>query len=205
MKQNSEAWEAARKKKVTASGAINILKGVKGGYLKSRETYMNFKIAERLVDFEKHNITSKSIRSGKENEPIARAVYEAENNCIVEEVGFIDHPTIEMFGASPDGIIKPNGGCEIKCLDTANHISKIRAGRKSFDKGHIVQMNCGMMCTGADWWDYILFDPSLPVEVRLKVYRFEADKELMEEIEAEVNLFNLQVDAIVKSLQEGKE
>ena len=41
---------------------------------------------------------------GIECEPEARFAYAIEQGVEIEEVGFIAHPTIEMAGASPDGL-----------------------------------------------------------------------------------------------------
>ena len=54
-------------------------------------------------------------------EDVAIAVYEKRNNCKVEDYGCIQHPTIKIFGASPDGIVSSSNKqlvgrmLEIKC------------------------------------------------------------------------------------------
>ena len=46
---------------------------------------------------------------GVDNEPLARSAYEVAKDVLVKEVGFIDHPTITMSGASPDGLVGEDG------------------------------------------------------------------------------------------------
>ena len=51
----------------------------------------------------------------------------------VELAPFIAHPTIEMAGASPDGLVGTDGLVEIKCPNTATHIETLltHTSRKS--------------------------------------------------------------------------
>ena len=202
MIQGSEEWLEYKRGKITSSGVIDILKGTRGNYLASRDKYIMLKVAERLIDFQSHNIQSKSMRDGTGNEPIARFAYEARTGESVEQIGFIDHPTIKNFGCSPDGLVNQDGGVEIKCMDTVNHLSRVYEGAANIDRAHIVQMNTCMLCTGRAWWDYVLFDPNLPDNIGLVYYRFYPDKALQEEISKEVVICNIQIEAIVKKLKE---
>ena len=40
-------------------------------------------------------------------------------------IGFVDHPTIAMAGASPDGLVGDVGLVEVKCPNTATHIDTL--------------------------------------------------------------------------------
>jgi hypothetical protein len=51
---------------------------------------------------------------GSELEPLARAAYEFATDTEVDQVGFVQHGAIELYGASPDGICGSDGGLELK-------------------------------------------------------------------------------------------
>ncbi len=47
---------------------------------------------------------------------------------LVEQVGFIDHPSIPMAGASPDGLVA-EGLVEFKCPNTSTHLDTLLGWR----------------------------------------------------------------------------
>jgi hypothetical protein len=62
---------------------------------------------------------------GIATESEARTAYEFLTDNTVELVGFVDHPTIAMAGASPDGLIGNYGLIEIKSPMTHTHIASL--------------------------------------------------------------------------------
>ena len=136
---------------------------------------------------------------GTEQEPLARAAYEAEVDVLVEEVGMIDHPTVEMSGASPDGLVGDDGLVEIKCPTTATHIDTLmgeQAPKKYYD-----QMQWQMACTGRKWCDFVSFDPRMPEGLQLFVKRVERDDEYIAMLESEVATFLQEVSDKVNKLK----
>jgi predicted phage-related endonuclease len=123
---------------------------------------------------------------GTEQEPFARMAYEAHTGTFVKEEGFVDHPTIEGFGCSPDGIVG-EGLIEIKCPNTANHIETVLESKAP--SKYIPQMQCQMACTGAKWCDFVSFDPRVPEDLQLFVVRVERDQEYIDSMEVEVKQF----------------
>jgi hypothetical protein len=61
----------------------------------------------------------------RDNEPNARAAYCFYRDAEVTEVAFVEHPTIPMSGASPDGLVGTDGVVEIKCPLTATHLETL--------------------------------------------------------------------------------
>src|ERR1700693_404957 len=117
--QGSSEWFAIRLGKVTASRVADVIAKTKTGWGSSRTNYMSELIVERLTGQPADSYTNAAMAWGVEQEPNARAAYAWRTDSEVEEIGFIDHPTIGMSGASPDGSI---GACrliEIKCPNTA--------------------------------------------------------------------------------------
>ncbi|MDA3940487.1 MAG: YqaJ viral recombinase family protein [Spirochaetia bacterium] len=200
MEQYSNAWWEARNGKVTASPILGICKGVKGKYLASRKNYMAEKIIEILTGSRPEGFTSSSMQWGTDTEPMARAVYEAETGNIVKEVGFINHPTIDRLGASPDGVIElGNKNLEIKCPNTATHIEFVL--NPVIKREYIYQMNCQMMCTGAEVCHFVSYDPRLPDNLAYKMIEIKRDPIICKEIEEETKLFLMELDATIRALK----
>src|SRR5699024_10393003 len=141
-------------------------------------------VVERLTGVPKEGFSNAAMAWGTETEPQARATFTLTTGLSVEEVGFVDHPSIEMTGASPDGLIGDSGLIEIKCPNSATHIATLRGS--DIDDKYMKQMQWQMACMARDWCDFVSFDPRLPDEMQLHIRRVEADRELIEEIETAV-------------------
>ena len=202
MEQRSAEWFEARRGKVTASRVVDIMRGKKGAYLKARETYMRQLLSERLTGEVADGYESYAMKIGIEFEPLARMAYEAEYGLPVEETGFIDHPTIKGFGASPDGLVGDDGGLEIKCPNSLTHLSVILDDEIADD--HMAQMQVGIMCSGRGWWEYVNYDHRMPDNLALFVRRVEIDEAKVAEIEADVMSFLAELDAREAELRERK-
>lgn len=198
IEQGSDAWRESRRGKATASRISDIMAKTKSGPSASRTNYMAELVAERLTGKVADGFDTPAMRWGRECEPLARAAYEAYSDNLVEQVAMIDHPTIAMAGASPDGLIGDDGLVEIKCPNTATHISTILTG--VVDKKYIMQMMWQMACTGRQWCDFVSFDPRLNPELQLYVKRFDRHADQVREISQEVEVFLAEVDDTVKKL-----
>ena len=186
MEQRTEEWFAARLGKVTASRVADVLAKIKSGESASRKNYKMELVVQRLTGKAGESFTNAAMEWGTEQEPFARMAYEAHTSTFVKEEGFVDHPTIEGFGCSPDGIVG-DGLIEIKCPNTANHIETV-LDNKAPSK-YIPQMQCQMACTGAKWCDFVSFDPRVPEDLQLLVVRVERDQEYIDSMEVEVKQF----------------
>ena len=136
---------------------------------------------------------------GIECEPEARAAYAFAQDVEMEEVGFIDHPSIEMVGCSPDGLVGKDGLVEIKCPNTATHIDTLLTGK--IDLAYVDQMQFQMGVTGREWCDYVSYDKRLPEPMRLFVCRIPRDQKRITKLELETCLFLNDLDATVDLLR----
>jgi len=186
MEQRTEEWFSARLGKVTASRVADVLAKIKSGESASRKNYKMELVVQRLTGKAGESFTNAAMEWGTEQEPFARMAYEAHTGTFVKEEGFVDHPTIEGFGCSPDGIVG-EGLIEIKCPNTANHIETILENKAP--SKYIPQMQCQMACTGAKWCDFVSFDPRVPEDLQLFVVRVERDQEYIDLMEVEVKQF----------------
>lgn len=199
IEQRSSDWFAARLGKVTASKIADVMARTKSGWSASRANYAAQLVTERLTGEPAEMFVNDAMRRGTELEPQARAMYELETGYSVAETGFHPHPTIEMTGASPDGLVLSDGLVEIKVPNSATHIATLR-GEPIADK-YIKQMQWQMACTGRLWCDFASFDPRLPDAMQLHVQRVERDDELIAEMETAVSEFLAEVAATVADLE----
>jgi len=198
MEQKSDEWFAARLGKVTASRVADVIAKTKTGYSASRENYMAQLVVERLTNTQAESFTNAAMQWGTDQEPFARAAYEVQQNVLVDETGLVDHPTIEMAGASPDGLVGEDGLVEIKCPNTATHIDTLLT--QTVPAKYITQMQFQMACTGRQWCDFVSFDPRMPQKAQIFIKRVPRDDAFIKEIESEIKKFLAEVSAKVDQL-----
>ena len=200
VEQGTPEWFAARLGNVTASRVADVIAKTKSGYSASRENYMAQLICERMTGTVAESYTNAAMQWGTETEPLARAAYESVADVLVDEVGYIAHPTIERAGASPDGLIGVFGLLEIKCPNTATHIDTLII--EQVPTKYITQMQWQMSCTGRTWADFVSFDPRLPSGLQMFVKRVEFDAEYVAMLKEEVIKFLAELDAKISKLNE---
>ena len=201
--QGSAAWFADRCGKVTASRLADVMAyGKKGQPLKAREDYMAEIIAEQLTGDTAEHFVSKPMLWGIEHEPDARSRYEVERETFVDETGFVPHPTIEMAGASPDGLVGEDGLVEIKCPNTATHIKTLI--RRTADPQYMAQMQWQLACTGRKWCDFVSYDPRMPDALQVFIARVERDEDAIAAAEKEVQLFLQEAALTITAIYGGK-
>jgi len=201
MEQRTNAWHQARLAKVTASRVADVMAKTRSGYSASRDNYMAQLIVERLTGKPTEGFSNAAMEWGTQTEPEARAAYSAKTGELVEEVGFIDHPTIEGAGASPDGIVG-EGLVEIKCPQTNTMLEWILT--RTIPARYLAQMQFQMAVTGAKFCDFAAYDPRLPEHLQLLIIRVERDDTRIAEIEAEISMFLGELDDKVNKLNEVK-
>lgn len=202
--QGTESWFADRLGKVTASRLADVLAKTKTGYSASRNNYMTQLVLERITQTRADSYSNAAMAWGTEQEPFARAAYEAHTGQMVEEVGFIPHPDIEAAGASPDGLVGDDGMVEIKCPSSSTALEVLLThsqGGNPVDAKYYAQMQWQMRCADRSWCDYVVFDPRMPAKVQLFVYRVNRNDEWLKIADDEVIKFLAEVDAKVQSLR----
>lgn len=197
--QGSPQWFAARLGKATGSRIADIIAKTKTGYATSRENYMAQLVCERMTQKVAESYSNSAMAWGTETEPLARAAYEVKTGLTVDQVGFVDHPTIAMTGASPDGLVGESGMIEIKCPNTATHIETLLS--EKVPTKYLTQMTWQMCCTGRHWTDFVSYDPRLPENLQLFIKRVEYDPKYAAELEQEVIRFLDEVDGKIKQLE----
>ena len=197
MEQGSPEWLALRAGKVTASRVSDVMaKTTTAAY----QNYMADLIAERLTGQKAESFTNAAMQWGVDKEPQARVEYEIKTGLLVEQVAFVEHPTIQMFGCSPDGYVGDDGLIEIKCPNTSTHIDYIRQDKAPTK--YVNQMQCQMAVTGRKWCDFVSFDPRLPEKLQLFIVRLDRDDKYISKMESVVQEFLNEVTSAVIGLKE---
>jgi putative phage-type endonuclease len=201
-KQGTSAWFQARCGRVTASEIVNVLSFLKGGLPSAkRSAYQAQIVAEILTGApDMDGYVSPYMQRGTEMEPAARRAYVAHVETMVDQVGFVVHPTIDRAGASPDGLVGDDGCVEIKCPKTENHLSYMLAG--VVPEQYEPQMMWEMACTERQWCDFVSYDPRPGRRHALFVKRLARNDERIAEITNNVLKFLAEADAIVERLNE---
>lgn len=178
--------------KVRAARISDVLAKGKG---KTRAAYRDMLVAERLTGAYLPSYESEAMRWGTEQEPFARAAYEAARGVMVDKPHGVSHPRL-FAGASPDGVVDPDGLLEIKCPKTETHIGWMVDGEVPAE--HRPQMQWQMACyPDRKWCDFVSFDVRLPESSRLFIARLMRDDAWISMAEAEVERFLAEVDEIV--------
>ena len=202
MEQGTNEWFTIRIGKVTASRVADVIAKTKTGYSATRDNYMAQLVCERLTGQKGESFSNAAMQHGTDTEPLARAAYEAFQDILVDEVGFVPHPSIIMAGASPDGLVGDDGLLEIKCPNTATHIETLLS--QSVPGKYNTQMQFQMACTGRQWCDFVSFDNRLPEELQLFVKRVPRDNEFIKQMEDEVVKFLNELDIKIAQLMDLK-
>ena len=195
--QRSDDWYAERCGKVTASRVKDLnAKPSKGKALNALGLTI---LAERLTGVQKETPTNFYMQWGVDNEPHAIAAYENETGFFVNGTGLIDHPFIEMFGASPDGLVGENGQIEVKCPDTTTHLNTLLT--KEVPEEHIPQITSQLACTRRQWCDFVSYDPRLEPGLQIIIIRVFAKDLNIESLERDVRAFNRTIEEAKASLK----
>jgi putative phage-type endonuclease len=203
VQQGSEAWHQLRLGKVTASRVADLLAKTKTGPSASRGNYLIELALQRVTKTIEESYTNAAMEWGTQTEPQARVAYEVKTGNFVDQVAFIDHPTIAGFGCSPDGIVDSDGLIEIKCPNSATHWSYIKANEPP--NKYFIQMQAQMSVTGAKWCDFVSFDPRMPERSQLLVVRVMRDPEYILYMEAEISTFLKEVEKEVQLMEKRNE
>ena len=200
IEQRTDDWFTARLGKVTASSLHKVLARTKTGYGADRANYLTQLVLERVTNSKAEGYVNAEMQWGLDQEPFARAAYEAHTGVLVDEIGFMPHPTIEMSGASPDGLVGDSGMVEIKCPSSKTAL-ECWLSDDPVESKYFAQMQWQMACAGRDWCDYVVFDPRMPQKAQLFIYRVNRDNEWLATTEKEVVKFLAEVDAKVAALR----
>ena len=202
IEQGTQEWFEMRIGKLTASKVADMMAQGKTGESAGRANYRMQLVCERLTGLKEETYTSTAMEIGTEREALARNAYELLNGVLVHQVAFIDHPTIKMSGASPDGLVGEAGLIEIKCPQQNTHGNTLKD--QKIPTKYQYQMNWQMACTGALWNDFVSYNPTFPEHLQLCIIRLHRDEAVIKNLENAVIAFLDEVEAEVKTFNKLK-
>lgn len=198
--QGTPEWSRQRCGAFTASRAADLMAKTKSGPSASRANLIALLAIERLTGQPVETYQNAAMARGTELEAQARDAYAFANDVIVEECGYIKHPTIANCGCSPDGLIGDEGLLEIKCPSAmAKHLDALRSGGHA--REYRWQIQHQLFVTGRRWVDVVSYDPRFPSELQIATVRVLPDHKAFEELEAEIRASEKEVCAIVDELR----
>lgn len=182
--QGSEAWLAARKGCITGSRFKDARDKLKGGQpSKACIAYAHDLARERCGGTAPGKFQNAAMRTGTEQEPLARGAYESRTGNLVEEVGFF---TTEdgLFGLSPDGLIDDDGVLEIKTMVSSDTLfTAVAEGDVS---AYTDQCLGYLWLLGRQWVDLVLWIPDLH---HMAITRIHRDEDAIEALESDLIAF----------------
>ena len=199
IEQGTPEWHQLRAGKVTASRVADILAQTRTGPSASRQNYLIELALQRSTGTIEPSYTNAAIEHGIQTESQARVAYEVETGNFVDQVAFIDHPTIANYGCSPDGLIGDDGLIEIKCPNSATHWEYFKS--KKPPQKYVIQMQTQLCVTGRKWCDFVSFDPRMPSRSQLLIVRVDRDEAFIAEIEEKVKQFLSEVEVEVNLMK----
>ena len=219
--QHSLTWYRKRLGNFTGSQVGLLMKKGRNEYFsETAKSYIYQIAAERSMNpliveddeafaeyIQQTNISSKAIRWGNDQEVNARELYSEVTGRDILETGSCSHFAIAHFASSPDGIFMKDGkviGCiEIKCPNQNTYMkycSEIHDSRSllAVKYEYFYQCMAHMMCTGAEWCDFVIYNPFQSNPIR--IIRLMPDESIFNEIENRVNEANKIVNELIEYL-----
>ena len=201
--QGSDAWHQMRLGKITASRIANIMTKVKSGESAYRKRTKFEIIRERLTGRRIESYKTALMQRGIDLEPLARAKYEHVKNVMVDQIAFVNHPTILMAGASPDGLIGDHALLEIKCPSPENHLGHLIDDGVDLVATYNAQCQWQLACMpDRKYVDLVSFDPDQKEHLMLFIKRLYKDEAWIAETEREVIALNDEIENIILKLEE---
>ena len=201
VEQRSPEWYAIRLGLLTGSCANEMLATIKsGGEAAGRRNLRVRLMLERVTGkSQESDFVSDDMQVGIEREAEARAYYEAESCHLVSCVGFLRHTEL-MAGCSPDGVIGDfEGLLSVKCPKPATHLEYVKSGQIPTE--YLRQTTHEMWMSGAQWTDFVSFNPDFPEPLRLKLVRVKATALGLPMYDAAARAFLAEVDREVEAVR----
>jgi putative phage-type endonuclease len=204
MEQGSIEWLALRAGKFTGSRFADLMATTRSGPSVSRANLIVTLALEILTGEPEQTYQNDAMRRGTELEPFARGAYEAHTGELVEQVAFVQHPTMPYVGVSPDGLLGSDGLIEIKCpASQAKHLAALRDGSHASE--YRWQIQGQLWVTDRQWCDAVSYDPRFPDGLQLAIHRVQRDEKAIKDLQDACISAHVEVQAIVEELSQMKE
>ncbi len=193
--QGSPEWHKIRCGIPTASEFDKIITS-KGELSKQRENYLFQLAGERIIKCPTETYQNEIMVRGKEFEEEARKYYELATKSKVHKVGFCLDEKLGV-GCSPDGLIRKDGGLEIKCPILSTHTKYLYNWFNNIPSEYFQQIQGNLLVTGRKWWDFLSYYPGMkPLLIRVR-----REEKFIQTLEIELNKFCKELKKIVNKIK----
>jgi hypothetical protein len=198
--QRSPEWKQARCGRLTASRAKDMLATIKSGEAAARRDLRLQLVLERITgEPQEDGYVSADMQRGTDLEPRALEAYKALTGRDVEACGFVAHNSL-MVGCSPDGVLDDFAGIvELKVPKSATHYGYLRNGGSPPE--HRAQITHALWVTGAQYCDFLSYDPRFPEGMRTFYVRVPRDETVISVYEQQATAFLAEVEREERVMQ----
>ena len=197
--QGTPEWLQARKGRITGSRFKDARDRTAKGAMSAKATLYALDTArERFGGSAPQVYVNAAMRTGTEQEPIARMQYEAETGNVVLEAGFA-FTADGRFGASVDGLVGADGMVEIKTIVSSDTLFTAVVNQDY--SAYIDQINGSLWLLDRKWCDLILWAPDLPIGA-LTIIRIEREAAAIKKLAADLMDFDAVVEGYFKALSD---
>ena len=200
MEQRTPEWFAKRAGKFTGSRFADLMAKTRTGASASRKNLIVTLAVERLLGTCVETYQNGAMQRGIELEPEARAAYELHELVAVQQVDYLEHPSLWYVGCSPDGLVGDDGMVEIKCPSSAaKHYDALMTGAHAVE--YAWQLQGQLWVSGLKWVDAVSYDPRFPAGLQLAITRVARDESLIDQLSRECIAAEAEVELAVEQLQ----
>lgn len=190
--QLSPEWFRIKLGIVSASSFSKVLAKGQG---KTRKTYMLKLAADIITKENREAYQNTHMERGNLQESQARSEYETVTGNEVNQVGFVKTGRV---GCSPDGLVGPEGGIEIKSVIPEVQIETIMADK--VPTTHKAQIQGCLMICDCQWWDFVSYSPLIKNKNFIFIKRVYPNLEYIENLQTELLSFIRDLDEMVKKM-----
>lgn len=162
---------------------------------KARLDYCNELAFERIAGVPQISKETIEMKWGRRCEEYARFAYEARTGIRVQRAGFCLMGN-DFVGISPDGLVRDDGGIEIK--SPFNGRIHVETWLHGMPEDHKHQVQACMWVTGRQWWDFVSFDPRVKKHLQLYIETIYRDDAYIANLASECDRMNQDVISIVR-------
>ena len=172
VEQGSEAWHDLRASRMTSSNLACVMANYGKAFGAPAKQYaVRIALYQITGKLPPEGFKSAHMDRGTMQEPMARALYEQETFCDVDDGGFFYNDDI---GCSPDGLIGKDGVTEYKSELAHIHYDKARIG--GLPSANKWQCIGNLKFTGRKWLDFVSYCSEFPEGDQLYIHRITPDQ-----------------------------
>lgn len=192
MKQRTPEWMDARVGRITGSRFADVM--ARPG-TEAYEGLVRDLAWERFTGRPLPTYQSPAMQRGVELESEARDWLAFERGEHIRQVGFLTHPDFSFVGCSPDGLIDPDMGVEIKCPLHRAYMEVVRT--REVPARYRWQVQGSLWVSGRRAWLFCAYHP----ELGGVVVDVERDEQAIKQLQERCIQANIEIEEWVKQLR----